>query len=129
MKTTFSKLPKWKQRVAIAKDVIKQIKVKKYVAEAGAYIKELELLDGDYLGIGINNIDRYSIKSKFDEIKKCDVCALGACLLSATKFVNKLKFEEIKNVNQLTSSRNVKAIFQSIFTKHQLLIIETTFEG
>lgn len=118
----FSKLSQPEKRVAIARDVLLQIKHQKYIANAGAYIKNMT-----FDGIYINNGE--DIKKNFKNIHRCSVCAMGACLLSATKFANKLSFDDIgESIDSLRNDK-VRELFASIFSPLQLLMIETAFEG
>ena len=111
----FKSLTKPQQRVAIAEDVIQQVKKKKYTIETGNYVKFNE-----------DNFDfDLDIQSNFDKVN-CSVCALGACLLSTTKFKNKLTFDDVSLIDSYSSTWN---LFLNLFTSHQLLLIENAFEG
>lgn len=121
-KVPFSKLSKPQKRVAIAKDVLQQIKQKKYIAEAERYVSRINFVDA---------FDSYGedIKSNFKKIKDCRVCAMGACLMSATKFANKLNFEDVGHSISDLKNEKVQTLFAEIFSPKQLLLIETAFEG
>lgn len=122
MKTeNFNKLPRAHKRVLIAKDVIKQLNTEKLIAHLGFYISNeiFELLDYNH---------EADVKKKYSKIKSCEVCALGACLLSATKFGNQLKLGDLKDV-LLKENQNADKLLASIFSKNQMLMIETAFEG
>lgn len=122
-KVPFSKLSKAEKRVAIAKDVLQQIRVGKYIADAGRYIYGVDAPD-------IEDVYYESdIKKNFSKIKECKVCAMGACLMSATKFANKLKFQDIGSGISDLNNPQVKSLFKSIFSPVQLLLIERSFEG
>lgn len=123
-KTPFSKLSKPKKIVAIAKDVLMQIKNRRYIANTGAYITSIKMNEG-YLRDFIDQ----SIKKNFGKIKKCTVCAMGACLMSITKFENKLNFGEVGSSASDLDNPKVKELFSSLFTPIQLLLIERAFEG
>lgn len=127
----FNALPKNKKAVLVAKDVIAQIKAQKYIPEAGSYAK-----------IEINSFKKENqINESFNNIECCEVCALGAMLMSCTHLGNKLTFEDIgadlsdefeENIEVGLSdleNSNVRKLFKSIFTPYQLLMIETAFEG
>lgn len=120
----FSKLSKPEKRVAIAKDVLEQLKLKIYTADSGRYVAYLRFIDTEnYPG---KNED---IKTNFDKIQHCYVCAMGACLMSATKFANKLNFSDIGSTIGDLRNEKVKKLFSSIFDPKQLLMIEIAFEG
>lgn len=129
MKTTTKKKSKFdlatkpQRRVMIAKDVIAQLNTKQLVAASGSYVA---------LNDAAKNIDSdESVKSNYAKIKKCNVCALGACLMSATKFGNILSFEDISATNMVDTHNDhpSKRLFKKIFTPKQLLMVESTFEG
>jgi len=117
-KTPFEKLTPSNQRVAVAKDVLNQIKRKKYKANAGSYItiksKSKRLPSDD-------------IQKNFSKIK-CTVCAMGACLMSITKFKNNLSFGDVGSDADSLYNKKVKKLFR-LFSPKQLLLIETSFEG
>lgn len=98
-------------RVKVAKDVQKQILAQKYNARSGFA----------YLG---------TFKS-FHE--KCDVCAMGACFLSAFKLFDGDVAQNIRNCNSYGDSNNIGdddiiLSLKSIFTERQLKLIEAAFE-
>lgn len=110
---TFKAATKAEKRVMIAKDVIAQLKAKKYIANTRSYIK--------YTGIDYS----CDVQSNFDKINRCRVCALGGILLSTTKYKNKLK---ANNVNYITSTDTSWNLLKGIFDPKQILLIETAFE-
>ena len=124
-KVPFSKLSPDKKKVAIARDVLEQIRIGRYISKSGSYISNLIMKNGD---------DRYKIfhkdiKSNFGQIKKCEVCAMGACLMSITKFENKLTFDDIGGSMKELKNSKTQELFQSIFSPEQLLLMERAFEG
>ena len=124
-KINFSKLSPERKRVAIAKDVLQQIKLGRYIASAGSYIQALMMKDGKERW----EMAGEDIKRNFTKIKSCEVCAMGACLMSITKFENKLKFSDVgASMEQLHNEKNIE-LFSSIFSPEQLLLIEMAFEG
>lgn len=124
-KVPFSQLSPEKKRVAIARDVLEQIRIGRYISNGGSYIDALQMKDGKDKW-DMNNLD---IKSNFGKIKNCKVCAMGACLMSITKFENKLDFYDIGNEIDNLNNEKTKILFQSIFSPEQLLLIERAFEG
>ena len=116
----FAKLSKAQQRVKVAKDVLVQLKKKKYIADTGAYIDGIDLKNA-----GLRNED--NIKSNFRKIKACKCCALGSCLLSITKFKDTLTIGDV-SAGKYVFYDNAKKIFK-MFSPHQLLLIENSFEG
>lgn len=110
----FKTLSKAEQRVAIAKDVVKQIKVKKYVARSGSYIQPKVNFQGD-------------VRSQFDKIVDCECCALGSCLLSAVKFKNTLEYDDLFSYFERDSK--FTKMLNSIFSTKQQALIEASFEG
>lgn len=123
-KVPFSKLSKPEKRVAIAKDVLSEMK-RKYIPVAGVYIHYMEFIKG----VEDSDMESQDIQSNFKKIKECNVCALGACLMSATKFANKLNFCDIGDSVEHLNNDKVKKLFNSLFTPLQLLMIEIAFEG
>jgi hypothetical protein len=124
--SAFNKLSKKKKAVLVAEDVLAQLKAEKYIAKADTYIT---FNDAQFDG-------GQDIKSSFDGEWKCKSCAIGSMLLSCTHLGNKLTFGDIgiyENdsivINEDMYNAAVKALFNSVFHPHQLLLIETAFEG
>ena len=124
----FHKLPKSEKAVLVAKDVLKQISIGRYKPQAGRYIGDLVISDFSDSNAQINE--------KFDSIKSCTACALGSILLSCTHLGNKLLFSDIGIIGKRKQvgignlkNANVVDLFKDIFSKKQLLLIETAFEG
>jgi hypothetical protein len=110
----FTKLSKSEQSVAIAKDVIKQIKAEKYTPTSGWYIRgALTRLD--------NEAD---VQTNLNV--SCNCCALGASLLSTVKYKNTLKIEDLYGYNEKNSQ--FTKMLDSIFTTKQQALIEASFE-
>ena len=124
-KVPFSQLSPEKKRVAIARDVLEQIRIGRYISNGGSYIDALLMKDGKDKW----DMSSLDIKSNFGKIKNCKVCAMGACLMSITKFENKLDFYDIGNDIENLNNEKTKILFQSIFSPEQLLLIERAFEG
>lgn len=114
----FKSLTKEEKKVAIAKDVLLQLKNKKYVAKTGDYV------DFDYWET-ISAVDYdLNIQQHFDVIKNCKVCALGSAALSCIKYSNNSSFEDARrNTNKFWNQ------LLKVFTKKELVIIEYAFEG
>ena len=110
----FKSLSKAQKRVLIAKDVIAQVKTKKYKAITGKY---LSLVNTFY--------NHWSVQEHIDEIE-CVCCALGACLISTTKFKNKLKFHD---VDSLCAKSDSWKLLRGIFSPKQMNMIEYAFEA
>lgn len=125
----FDALPKNEKAVLVAKDVLKQIKLKKYIPNAGSYIKRSD--DYDSLkALGLKKKD--DVRNNFDKIPPCRVCALGSMLLSCTNLGNRLTFSDVdiitgSKIDSLDKPK-IKKLFNSIFDAYQLLLIENAFE-
>ena len=116
----FKSLSKAQKRVLIAKDVIAQVKTKKYKAITGSYISNAYFLNKYNL--------EDSIQNRIDEVY-CECCALGACLLSTTKFKNKLTFGDVFGSGGLTAYNDSWGLLREVFTPNQLTLIEDAFEA
>jgi hypothetical protein len=122
----FNALPQNEKAVLVAKDVLAQLECGKFKPIVNVYISTNQTV----YDLGVNFDD--DIKTNFDKLPQCQVCALGATLLSATHLGNLLTF---RNINIARSSieginnEKVSELFESIFTFKQLLLIETAFEN
>lgn len=109
------------KRVLIAKDVIIQISTNIYKPKTGAYINLIKTFDED------ESLHDKDVKSNFEKIKSCEVCALGSLILSSTKYANKVNFTDIYN-STFIRNKNIKDLLISLFSSEQLCLIEVAFE-
>lgn len=117
----FNTLPTNEKAVLVAKDVLAQVKAKRYKPKVGTYV---------YVANGYKF--EGSIKENFNKIEECQVCALGSMLMSSTHLGNILTTSDITaflDRDFLRRSEKVTELFYSIFNDKQLLLIETAFEG
>lgn len=107
----FNKLGKMQRRVAIAKDVIKQLKAHKTKATLGTYLR-------GYID------DRKNIE--------CHACAAGALLLAKLGFVNKINViyrpETAYKVNLQASKSTCSIYLGDEFSDDELGKLECAFE-
>tara|TARA_R110000868_G_scaffold1729_1_gene13860 strand:- start:956 stop:1504 length:549 start_codon:yes stop_codon:yes gene_type:complete len=112
----FTKATKKEKKILIAKDILANLKLKKYIANSGSYFDKATL--GDTIGY------ESDLQENFNKIENCYCCQLGACLLSSTKFQNKLTPDDLSGSN----SSSWKQLL-NIFTIRELAIMEQCFEG
>lgn len=108
-------------RIEIARDVLLQLRLKKYEAVTGTYVYvdgTLEFFDNG----------RASFKDGFkkDKDTTCDVCALGSCFISLVNIKNKCSIEEVAD-----ESKVYYLVFQRlkpIFGARNMDMMESAFE-
>jgi hypothetical protein len=129
----FKKLSPAQKRVAIAKDVLIQLQLKKYMATAGTYFST------DALPLDKTN----SLQHSFNKMESCDVCALGACFVSGVRLADKIKVDAIIDEGTIiedgetevssdyisASASTMHEYLDGIFDEQQLALIECAFEG
>lgn len=103
------------KRVAIAKDVLLQLKMGKYISMTGTYIAPI-----DHLGRDVE-VNQSALKSK--SRPDCRVCAKGALALSAIR-----KFNEYEGTADALSEDHMEVITR-FFGVAQADRIESAFEG
>lgn len=114
----------------IAKDVLAQIKTKRYFAESGCWVEANINADCKR-----NLKDEDSVQKLFAEkkIESCNVCALGGLFMSCTNLNNNTAIQDLLNEYYIGDfvRNNVKLSngLNRIFTQKQLMLIETYFEG
>lgn len=114
----FEKLTAAQKRVEVAKDVLEQLKTNQYTPNTGFYIN-----------IVSNCEESDDIQSHFSEVRRCEVCQIGAIILSVTRFRNKLTFGDVGTNMYYMNHDKINEILKGIFTADQLLLIEHAFEG
>lgn len=108
------------KRVAIAKDVLKQLKAKKFHAD-GTYF---ELEDRDFNFWGERHLwSASTLQSEMKKLKTCKVCAIGAALTSGIMLYGEVEGDEFDP----TSGFNSNAA-KSFFTQKELAAMEAIFE-
>lgn len=107
------------KRIAIAKDVIAQVRSQKFVAEQGTYIRAK----------GYKYEDRVAHKDKVDELLQiegvtCNVCAKGAVFMS---YVMKTGGCDVSDANH-SGTHTIAHKLKDIFDSDQLDLMESAFE-
>jgi hypothetical protein len=132
---------KAKARVAIAFDVLQSVDSLKvtndgwYLADpTGKYYKDQngeECIDlRDFKG----DVKEEATKH-LSKLQKCEVCALGACVISQVKLFNKLPMSKLlsgdrPNTREINPNRDmVSKSLSRFFSQEQLNLIETAFEA
>lgn len=124
----FWALSKPEQRVAIAKDVIKQLDAEFYKAMSGTYFE--------------SNIEVPASEVQFQKLLKkakkegevCVVCAIGSCFTSAVSLGDSFKVDsdnESPYVDGIyLSAEDMRSeLLNKVFSKKQQNLIEQAFEG
>jgi hypothetical protein len=113
-------------RVNVAKDVLSRINT--IQVKSGEYIFSPQL---SYLPLETinDNAQKYVDKIQSD----CQVCALGACVLSYVRLYNKVTIKEMgyddyfERLNP--KNKTIRNILKNIFSDVQILLIESAFES
>lgn len=114
---------KQKMKIAIAADVIAQVKARRYVAETGLYIGGLDLSEekGDLQCV---------IQKKVTRRNPCTVCGLGSAFISAVRLFNKFPINS-KTVDLSDGGVEYRAMrgkLEKFFSGLELGVIEASFE-
>ena len=131
--TAFKKATKAEKRVMIAKDVLAQIKAKRYIPESGTWVDANWNIRG-----GIDEIhETDSVQKLFADrtIETCSVCALGGLFMSCTNLNNNTCVSDINYGGEGTEigerieeGDTLSNGLNKIFSKKQLQLIEVYFE-
>lgn len=125
----FWKLPAPKQRVAVAKDVLKQLAAKFYKAKRGDYF----VFSG--LKKDINTPPK-GLDTLFADLKKggasCEVCGIGSVFASMTILGNKsncseFSLEQIHDGRSMSDS-TMRHKLNKVFSEKDRVLIEAAFE-
>jgi hypothetical protein len=122
----FNKMPKWRRRVAIARDVIAQINIGKLNPMNGTYFDSADLC---YLDMGDEDVQLQGVLQKSNV--SCNVCAIGALFTSGVLLANKCTVGQVNvadGTGRITSFR-LNVYLRRFFSQEQLTLIEGAFEG
>jgi hypothetical protein len=108
----FHRMSKKNQRLAIAKDVLAQLRLKKYRATPGAYFSSQEVDDA---------IDEIEILQEvlLEKSPVCNVCALGSAAVSLCRLGDEADIHDVSSPH---------ALLHEIFGD-QIQLMELAFEG
>lgn len=120
-----------KQRVAVAKDVIKQLNDKFLIASEGTYFilrSEFE----DVISVKDVKLDEV-LKSAKEKGATCSVCGIGACFASLVNIGDNVLASEAFNTFSLVGNEDIKdhrmrPLLRKVFPSEQLSLIECAFE-
>lgn len=121
-KTKFELATKAEKRVIIAKDVILQIKAKKFKATSNVYIRPSKKFSE--FGKFTDSL-KDVLPAFFESGATCSCCAKGALFISTVSKRNECTIDETKNLGSYEIVQNLS----DIFTESQLDKIEQYFEG
>ena len=127
----FSRLSAAQKRVAIAKDVLKQIRVEQYNIQSGTWLG-IEM-DTANIAVGITmtpqDTQRFllglPIIKPIIEPPKCTCCAIGAACASAVRLGNT---HAIQNGQLIEDFKEGMEVLNGYFSKKQCRLIEACFE-
>ena len=119
------KLTKAEMRVAIAEDVLKQLRAGK-ITLAHVYLRNKQ----DYRPLTPLLRNAHDLQEVVDKITKtCKVCQLGACLLSKARLFNKVPIDKLTSYNrESVFGTEVYEALSDVFSDSQLNKIENAFE-
>lgn len=113
-----------KQRLAVAKDVIAQLKLQKFTAKEGVYVDHAAISPANY-GAELQTVLRKELTAQ----KPCEVCAMGACFISSVRLYDEFKLTgktmEWGNLDQVA----IKSKVAKLFTRREMRVIESSFEN
>ncbi len=123
-----------KLRVAVAKDVIKYLSTKRFVAKHNFYIKSEELDDllGSPTSVWDSKLQTYvttpEAKAPVCVPKKCQVCGIGSMFLGLVGIANTITAKELGSTH---ADYNMIEYLekQAGFTEEQMRLVELYFEG
>lgn len=111
--------------VAICRDVIQQVKIRNYRADRIAYVSFVNIRSDESEG---------DLKEHLEEFESggCEVCAIGAALVSKVRLYNSFDIRNVHRVDDNVGFINdyiIRENLHDIFTIDFLYEIERHFEG
>lgn len=128
----FAKMSKTQKRVAIAKDVIAQIKCEKFIPETSIYVSFAKPLGPKDEGKELQKL--------LPLVGECTVCARGALFLSSVRKFNACEFQGVDVVSNTNISFKIERVYDGVcheirseqeskfFSDYQMSMIESAFE-
>ncbi len=134
LRKRFVKANRMRKRVMVAKDVIKQLDAKKFIATSGIYFSfdyAYRQTRYDYLP---KNIIPQITEDLSDVIndKQCMVCAIGAAFCSAVRLKDKVTVGDVGSPSTLygvaINDNNMIDYLSNIFSRDEMRMFERIFE-
>jgi hypothetical protein len=136
----FAKLSNAQKRVAIARDVLKQIQTENFIPHTGKFVSV-----PDYNEFLVYRNKNASLQEMLPQLGPCDVCALGGLFLSCTNLNNKARVSALMenshpsgNIDNTGEAYQMNDMFlggkkfsndlNRFFSNYQLMLIEIAFE-
>lgn len=127
-KDAFKKMSKAEKRVAIAEDVIAQIRCETYVPTSGTYVEINASSKAADKGFDVYSMNTKPADLMMQEgMLSCNVCAKGAMFLShVRKDVDSCTIDQARRG---ADERHIEHELTDLFSEEQLDMIEAAFEG
>lgn len=127
-KDEFKKMTKAEKRVAIAKDVLAQIKCENYVPRSGVYVDINPTRKAMDKGLYIDSLSQRPADLMLEEgLVTCTVCAKGAMFMSHIRKDSDTC--SVSDAKEGDSEDNIEERLTDIFDEKQLDMIEAAFES
>jgi len=128
----FWNLPKEKQRILVAKDVLKQIQMRSLKVKQGTYFgiwapkKRFEIEKPK------EKLDQFLLQIK-NENAKCEVCGIGSCFISLVRLGNNAKTSTFFGEGAINgfyeaNDGDMRPLLRKVFPSSQITLIESAFE-
>jgi len=129
----FKKMTADEKRVAIAKDVLAQIRQDKIVCAEGTYFDAPNKRHSDLCNSIRTSEPDTELRDVLKNFPSCQVCARGAIFLSALKVFNNFAVQDIPHWKTRSvapiDTESVFKVGRRFFTTRQIAAIELAFEG
>jgi hypothetical protein len=110
----FHRMSNKRQRIAIAEDVLAQLKTERYRAEQGTYVQAYGLENL----LETKSVDLQTVL--LGDAPQCNVCGLGAAFCSMARLGDQATLDDVNNIHTM---------LEPIFGWQQVVLIESAFEG
>lgn len=130
----FEKMTREERKVAIAKDVLLQLRKKTIVAEAGTYFTNDDVIQ--LLTEHSEELLDKDVSEILADVPECNVCAIGAAFVCAVKKLDNLKVKDLYSVkaggygdfNRNDMVKYLGSHGVEIFNGRELTLMEQEFE-
>jgi hypothetical protein len=121
----FMKMPKWRRRVTIARDVLAQLAAQRFNPITGRYFIADSLSSLSWQ----DDLQNTQLQKQLKTVEKCDVCALGSMFVCGVQRANSLTIGEsmIDGDGEIGGTVAYEYL-ERFFEKRQLQLIESAFE-
>jgi hypothetical protein len=121
----FAKLSGSRKRITVARDVLEQLRLRRFVATTGTYLQPTTVEAQRQFNSFDDDSDKRPVHEVLEDVK-CQVCGIGSLFVAAVDRANACTIKDMNHSYE--NSGFMREYLGGFFSDEQLVLIETAFE-